>query len=391
MTPEPNPLLVDTGTPPIPQARQWLVEYDGSAGPAVNMSQAAPGTPPPAAMLERLAAAAADPSTTGYGSIFGERPLIDTYAHHVSHLYRTTIAPEEIAITTGCNQAFFIALMAVARSGDAVMLPEPWYFNHQMTLQMLGIKVVPLPCTPESGFVPNIDTARRLMRPDVRAIVLVTPNNPTGAIYPASTIAAFAHLANERNAWLILDETYRDFLADAEACPHAIFSNSDQAARTIQLYSFSKSYAIPGHRIGAVKAPRALMPEIGKVLDCLQICPPRVGQTALTWAIPALAEWRETNRAVINDRALAFNAALASSGWSISSIGAYFAYVCHPYRGVSSAVIARRLATEAGVLALPGTYFGTDAQNDHIRFAFANADKTTIADLGERLARLGPA
>ena len=83
----------------------------------------------------------------------------DAYAQHVSTVYGTTIAPGEIAITAGCNQAFFVAMIALAKAGDAVLLPTPWYFNHEMTLHMLGIEARPLPCLAASGFVP--DPSRR--------------------------------------------------------------------------------------------------------------------------------------------------------------------------------------------------------------------------------------
>lgn len=386
--PAANPLVVDTGTPPIPEARAWLAAYDGRAGAPLNLSQAAPGTPPPPSMMAQLSAAAADTSTTAYGPIAGDDDLRARYAEHIGQVYGATIAPSEVSITTGCNQAFFIALMAVAKAGTSVLLPEPWYFNHQMTLQMLGIDVIPLRCRPDDGFVPDPGQARRLIRADTRAIVLVTPNNPTGAIYPPETIAAFAELARDKDCWLILDETYRDFMDEPAACPHGLFQNRPARARTIQLYSFSKSYAIPGHRVGALVAPEPIAPEIAKILDCLQICAPRAGQKALTWAISGLADWREQNRRLILDRAAVFRNALAVSNrsWSISSIGAYFAYVKHPYAGTPAVEIAKRLAVEAGVLVLPGTYFGSANQGDHLRFAFANAERDAIAGISHRLA-----
>ncbi len=387
-TPSANQLVIETGTPPIPEARSWLSAYDGRAGAAMNLSQAAPGTPPPASMMAQLAAAAADPATTAYGPIAGEDDLRARYAAHIGDIYGAAISQTDVAITTGCNQAFFIALMAVAKAGASVLLPEPWYFNHQMTLQMLGIDVIPLPCRPEDGFVPDPEHALRLIRRDTRAIVLVTPNNPTGAIYPKATIAAFAKLAADKDCWLILDETYRDFMDEPAARPHDLFLDASARAHTIQLYSFSKSYAMPGHRIGALVAPHHLTAEIAKILDCLQICAPRVGQKALIWAISGLAGWREQNRQLILERATAFKTALAASNrsWSISSIGAYFAYVKHPYGGSPAVEIAKRLALEAGVLVLPGTYFGGSSQNDHLRFAFANAEREAIAGIGNRLA-----
>jgi aspartate/methionine/tyrosine aminotransferase len=387
MPPSANPLVVDTATPPIPEARAWLERYDGRHGPILNLSQAAPGEPPPPEMLAALARAAADPQTATYGAILGEMALRETYAISTGDLYGVAIDPAEIAITTGCNQAFIAAVMAIAKAGDAIMLPEPWYFNHQMTLQMLGYRLVPLPCRAGNGFVPDLDEARALLvGTPCKAIVLVTPNNPTGAIYPAATIHAFAALAVEHGAWLMLDETYRDFLNEAGAKPHGLFAEPDLAANLIQLYSFSKAYAMPGHRLGALRAPAALMPEIAKVLDCLQICAPRVGQAALVTAIPALADWREANRVEIVQRATAFAAEMTrSKGWAIRSIGAYFAYVAHPFATRQATDVTRQLAETTGILALPGTFFGGPSQSGFLRVAFANADRPSLFGLAQRL------
>jgi aspartate/methionine/tyrosine aminotransferase len=321
----------------------------------------------------------------GYGPITGDADLRETYARHVSALYSATIGPGEIAITAGCNQAFFVAMIALAKAGDAVLLPTPWYFNHEMTLHMLGIKARPLPCLATSGFVPDPADAERLIDGRVKAIVLVTPNNPTGAVYPPGVIAEFAALCRRKNVALVLDETYRDFLAERDERPHDVFAHPAWRETVLGLYSFSKSYCIPGHRLGAMTAGPAAMAEIGKILDCMQICPARAGQIALAPAIPALADWREGNRREIVARAAAFLEALATTPWRVDSIGAYFAYVAHPFPGQPASVVARALAEERGVLGLPGSYFGA-GQDSHLRIAFANADIGAIRMVADRLA-----
>ncbi|CEJ13475.1 Arginine--pyruvate transaminase AruH [bacterium YEK0313] len=278
----------------------------------------------------------------------------------------------------------------MARAGEAVLLPAPWYFNHQMTLNMLGIEARPLPCLAAGGFVPDLAAAERLIDGRVRAIVLVTPNNPTGAIYPAAVIAGFAALARARGIALIVDETYRDFLGDGAGRAHELFADPAWRDTVIQLYSFSKAYAVPGHRLGAITAGPAAMAGILKILDSFQICPARPGQTALAWAIEGLADWRAATRSTINGRIDAFRTVMqACPGWAISSIGAYFAYVRHPFAGVPAERVAEALATGRGVLGLPGSYFGP-GQDGHLRFAFANADEAAIATLPARLAGLAP-
>ncbi|CUA87191.1 Aspartate/methionine/tyrosine aminotransferase [Chelatococcus sambhunathii] len=381
-----NPLLAATASPPVPEAQAWRAAYDGAFGPFIDLSQAVPGRPPHADMLKKLAEAAASAEAARYGAITGDRSLRETYAQHVSGLYGGPVMPEEIAVTAGCNQAFFVVMLALAQAGEAVLLPTPWYFNHQMTLAMLGIEARPLPCDQEAGFVPDPEAAEALVDERLRAIVLVTPNNPTGAVYPPDVIARFAELCRRRNLWLVIDETYRDFLPPEAGRPHDLLAGETWRDNVIQLYSFSKAYGIPGHRLGALIAGTPVIAEITKVLDCLQICAPRTGQAALAWAIPALAGWRAANAEDINRRLAAFRAALADlPEWGVTSIGAYFAYLRHPFPGRKGRSVAERLAAERGVLALPGSYFGESA-DAHVRVAFANVEAEEIARLPERLA-----
>ena len=379
-----NPLLIATAAPPIPEAKAWTARYRG-AEPLIDLSQAIPGYPPPPEFLARLAEAAGSLDAAAYGEIVGDLPFRARYAEHVAALYGGTVAADEIAITPGCNQAFVVTMIALARAGEAVILPTPWYFNHKMTLDMLGIDAVALACRAEAGFVPDAEDAARLIGPRTRAIVLVTPNNPTGAVYPPATIRAFAELCAKRGIALVIDETYRDFIT-SDAPPHELFTGIAWRETLIQLYSFSKSYCIPGHRMGAITASAGFVAELAKVLDSIQICPPRAPQRAVTWAIGALAEWRDGNRQIIADRAAAARSAFAAlAGWSLLSIGAYFAYVRHPFPGRRGADVAEWLAGERGVLCLPGSYFG-EGQEDFLRVAFANVDVGRIAELPLRLA-----
>ena len=380
-----NPDLLDTGTPPIPEAQGWARAYDGRCGPLIDLSQAVPGTPPPETLLRRLSDAAADPASTRYGAIVGDLVLREAYAAELASVYGVPFGTDEIAITSGCNQAFVMTMMALARAGENVLLPTPWYFNHEMTLTMLGVEARPLPCAPEAGFVPDVATAEALIDSRTRAIVLVTPNNPTGAIYPPQTIAAFAELARRRGLWLVLDETYRDFLPEGSGRPHEAFAAGDWRDTVIGLYSFSKAYAVPGWRLGAITAGAAVIAQIGKVLDCVQISPVRAGQAAVAWGIAGIRDWRERNRADINARTSLFREAMAPlNDWRVLAAGAYFAYLAHPFADRPAAEVARRLVEARGVLALPGPYFGP-GQERHLRIAIANVAADRIGELGERL------
>ncbi len=382
-----NPLVAQTETPPIPEAQTWLGRYNGASGPAVNLSQAVPGTPPHPDLQGWLTEAAADPASAGYGPIIGDLALREAYAEDVMRVYGGTVRPGNIAVTAGCNQAFVVAMLALAGHGDAVILPSPWYFNHKMTLDMLGVTTRVLPCRAEQGFVPDPVEAAALVDASVKAIVLVSPNNPTGAVYPPEIIAAFYELCRRKGIWLVLDETYRDFLPRTQPRPHELLPAAPWDT-LIQLYSFSKAYCIPGYRLGAITAGEPVVAEIAKILDCVQICAARVGQRAVAKAIPALGAWRDANRDDILGRAEALKAALhGANGWAIDSIGAYFAYVRHPLAGLSSKAAAERLASQEGVLCLPSSFFANEG-DAHLRVAFGNVPRESLELLTPRFRRL---
>jgi aspartate/methionine/tyrosine aminotransferase len=379
-----NPCLLDTGSPPIPEIQHWGARFAGGGG-LLNMCQAVPSHPPAPGMLERLARAAGDPACATYGPIMGDVALRDAYAAELGALYGGRTDASEVAITAGCNQAYFVAMMALAQRGDAVLLPTPWYFNHRMTLDMLGVEPRPLPCRAERGFVPDPEEAAARLDARVRAIVLVTPNNPTGAAYPPEVIARFHALCRERGIWLVLDETYRDFLPAAASPPHALFQDPAWRDGLVHLYSFSKAYCVPGHRVGAIIAGPAFRAELMKALDTWQICAARPAQAALAWGVPALAGWRAGNRDLMADRAAGFRAAVGQlPGWRLDSLGAYFAYLRVPEDGPDAMAMAERLAAERGLLCLPGPFFGP-GQDRHIRLAFANAALEAIAEIPTRL------
>jgi aspartate/methionine/tyrosine aminotransferase len=379
-----NPRLLDTGTPPIPEIQAWGARYAGRGGALLNMCQAVPSHPPAPGMLERLSRAAGNAASATYGPIMGEAALREAYAADLGVVYGSRPDASQVAITAGCNQAYFVAMMALAQRGDAVLVPTPWYFNHRMVLDMLGVEPRPLPCRVEQGFVPDPEEAAALIDNRVRAIILVTPNNPTGAIYPPEVIARFHALCRERGIWLVLDETYRDFLPTEQARPHELLSCQAWPENFLQLYSFSKSFAIPGHRLGALGAPAAIMPELGKVMDCVQICAARAGQAALAWGLGALAEWRAEKRAEMQERTGTVRAAFSRlAGWQLQSLGAYFAYVRHPFGETSAWQVAERLAEDQGLMCLPGPAFA--GEEAHLRIAFANVDAAGIVVMEERL------
>lgn len=384
-----NPMVAEIATPLIPLAQSWLESYVGDRGPEIDLSQAVPGYPPHPDVLAQLAEAAGSAKSAGYGLIEGEPTLRAAYAEHLSATYGTDIKPGEVQITSGCNQAFFATMMALAGPGDKVLMSNPCYFNHESTLAMLGVGVETFDCNAKEGFVPSLTALEQALSRSgnerIRAVALVSPNNPTGAVYPSQRLDAIADLCFDRGIWLVLDETYRDFLAVDHGAPHGLFARRDWQQTYIQLYSFSKSFCIPGHRVGAVTAGPGVIEQIAKVMDNLQICAPRPPQIALARTLGPLAGWRASNSDEITARAAEFSKTIdQATGWDIAAIGAYFAYVRHPFTGRPSRAVAEPLATTYGLLGLPGEFFGP-GQESFLRLAFANVDIPTIHQIPERL------
>ncbi len=380
-----------TFPPPVMEARRWLdgVTFPDDR-PLINVSQAAPVDPPPAQMRAAMAAALEEAATHLYGPVLGLPALREELAAQWSAHYDGPARADQIAITAGCNQAFAATIAALCTEGDEVILPTPWYFNHKMWLDMSGVTSVPLP----TGFdlIPDVEQARQLITERTRAISLVTPNNPGGVEYPAETLEAFFELASETGIKLLVDETYRDF-DSRPTPPHTLLSNENWDDTLIQLYSFSKAYRLTGHRVGAVIAHPQILFEIEKFLDTVSICAPQLGQRAALWGLQNLGQWLAGERDEILDRRAAITdnmPKLAAKGWKLMGVGAYFAYLQHPFIEPSDR-LAPKLVTDAGVLALPGTMFMPEGDPDgarQFRVAFANVDRAGIGRLFDRLAAL---
>jgi aspartate/methionine/tyrosine aminotransferase len=236
--------------------------------------------------------------------------------------------------------------------------------------------------------VPSAEDAARLITAKTRAILLISPNNPTGAVYPRETIHAFFELAKSRGIALLLDETYKDFLPE-NTRPHELFADPAWRSTLVHLYSFSKVFALTGYRVGGVTAGAALMREIEKAMDCVSICPPRLGQEAALYGLRNLLPWARDNTKGLKARADLLGGGLERSNrWRMVSIGAYFAYVEHPFAGQRSTDVSKRLADEENLLTIPGDMFGA-GQERFVRIAFANVSDDRIPTVLERLERFG--
>ena len=382
-----NPLVAAVVPPPIGQAQAWVAgrTYPPDR-PLIDLSQALPADPPPVALTQHLVERLADPAVHRYTDILGLPALRAALAADIAAVYETrAVDGAQVAITAGANQAFCLAMMALAGPGDDVLLPLPCYFNHKMWLEMLGLRGVPLAFRPDAGGLPDPEEAAAGIGPRTRAIVLVSPNNPAGAVYPPDLLATFYALAKRHRLALLVDETYRDFRLD-DAPPHRLFDDSDWPETLVHLYSFSKVYSLSGYRVGALAAGLPLLAEIAKLLDCVTISAPHIGQEAALYGLLHLGAWRRARAAAMRRRLTALESAFAADhDYRLVTAGPYFAYVKHPFANRDAAETARLLAADHGLLTLPGSAFGP-GQERYLRLAFANVSEDMLPTVAQRLA-----
>lgn len=381
-----NPQVQKVITPPIAEVQGWIEGRKFSEErPLFDISQAVPSYGPAAPLLDYLASQLHDSTTALYTDILGLPVLRTALAEHLSQDYQGVVHPEQIAITAGCNQAFCVAIDVIAQQGDEVILILPYYFNHYMWLQMRNIHARCVPFRQNNP--PQVEDIVSRIGPSTRAIVLVTPNNPTGIEYSPEFITEVYDVAQTHSLALLIDETYKDFRADTDP-PHTLLNLPDWEGNLIQLISFSKSYALTGYRIGAIVASAQLNHEIEKVLDNLVICPSHIGQLAALYSLQHLGEWKQNKANMLRDRVTQLRQCFENDTlhYNLVSSGAYFAYVQHPFRGLSAYAVARRLANEFNILCLPGPMFGP-GQEAYMRFAFANLGVEHIPNLVERLKK----
>ncbi|MCY4543580.1 MAG: aminotransferase [Rhodobacteraceae bacterium] len=386
-----NPHMLQTIAPPIVEAQRWLERPTRDLSrPLLNLSQAAPVGLPALSLRKHIAEfLMKETAAHAYGPVLGNQDLREAIAELWTELYGGDIAASQVALTSGCNQAFTAAVTALAKAGEAVMLCSPMYFNHRMWLDMLGIEARMLEV--DESMQPSPEQASRLIDDRLRAIVLVTPNNPTGAEYPPALLREFYVLARRNGLALIVDETYRDFVRDPDSL-HKLFQEPRWERTLVHLYSFSKAYRLTGHRLGAVVASPDLLFEIEKYMDTVAICANQIAQRAAVFAIRHLQPWLDQERARISRRRRAVESGFAQmQEWTLRGCGAYFAYVRHPF-DVPSDEVVLQLLDQQNMLMLPDTLFASRESSRegvefgrHLRIAFANVGVSDIRQFFVRL------
>ncbi len=380
-----NKFVLATQNPPVMEVREWLKLHRNSKKPLLNLSQAAPMSPPPENLLKYLSEQSLLTENHLYGDVLGDIPLREEIVNLWNEEYSSSICINNVAITSGCNQAFCAAISTIATAGDSILVPVPWYFNHEMWLAIQGINIIPIPC--DKNMLPNIVAAKKLIDKKTKAIIIVTPNNPTGVEYPSKLVRNISNLARDNNLKLIIDETYKNFGNKQSN----ILYEGKWDEHIIQLYSFSKVYRLTGHRVGLMVASKSFIKQVEKFLDTTTICPNRLAQKAAYFGLLNLKEFMVKEKSKIEKLKDTFEKELRNiENWSLLGIGGYFAYLGYNST-VDSISIAKKLLADQNILTIPGEMFFPKSKNlfikekRSIRIAFANSTYEEIIDLFKRL------
>jgi aspartate/methionine/tyrosine aminotransferase len=381
-----SPLIAAVHYPPISEVRRWAAEYQGGVErPLIDLCQAVPDYPPAAALTDYLARVVAEPLTARYTPDEGLLLARESLAARYRRIYQADLCADNICLTVGASQAFWLAMMALCQAGDEVIVQTPYYFDHDMGLAMLGINRVYAPFDPADGGLPSVAAITRAITPQTRAILLVTPSNPTGTVTPPELLTELYQLAQRHAIALVLDETYADFVMSADA-PHRLLTDPDWGDTLIQIMSLGKTYSLTGYRAGLLLASEKFIHHALKAQDTMVVCQPRITQLALAFAADNLDGWVKENARMMARRHDRFRQEFSKPGnpFELVASGSFFGWVRHPFTGLTGRQAAKRLVDEAGLLTLPGEVFGPGF-DCYLRLALGNIGEETIAEAVRRL------
>ncbi len=342
----------------------------------VSLGDGDPDLPTPPVIV-RAAQRALDEGATHYTHWQGRPDLRAAICAKYEREFGLIAAPAQVVVTQGAQEAVYISFQTTLNPGDEVLLADPHYGPYTSAIKLCGGVPVYVPTREEDRFVIQPRQILERITPRTKALLLVSPNNPTGAVIPREVMAEIAALAHERNLLVIMDELYEKMLFHGGGhVTAAVFPG--MADRTITINGFSKSYAMTGWRLGYLIGPQPLVSKMEVVKHTMTICAPAVSQAgglaALTEGADALAEmvatYRERRQVLIDG----FRAMGLRCEWSE---GGLFLYVNIGALGVKSFDFCLKLF-EAGVQVFPATAFG--GGDGYIRVSFLRpADQLRLA------------
>jgi len=349
---------------------------------------------PPREAIDAARAALADPATHEYQDGLGipillERLTAKLNAENAIDLGRG----RKLMVTAGANMAFVHAVLAITQLGDEIILPVPFYFNHEMAVDMAGCTTVRVPT--DDHYQLRLDALRAAITPRTRAIVTISPNNPSGAVLSESSLREVNALCRDRGLYHIADEVY-EYFTYGSARHASVGSFAGAEAHTISMYSLSKAYGFAGWRIGYMVYPEHLASAIMKSQDTILVCAPVVSQVAAAAALGvgrAYSEPHVRELAEIRDIVLGQLGALAPLAEVPAADGAFYMLLKLNVRSAKASAersdpmtIAERLIREHKVAVIPGPAFGM-TDGCYFRVAYGALQKETVAEGIGRLVK----
>ncbi len=338
---------------------------------AINLAQGFPNFPCPE-VLKEAAAEAVRRDINQYAITWGSKRMRQALAAKYERWYAMPVDPEaEITVTCGATEAMIATLMAIVDPGDEVIVFQPFYENYGPDVNLCGATPVYVPIDP--GAVLDLDALRRAFSKRTRAIIVNTPNNPSGRVLDRTELEAIAELCATHDAWAVTDEIYEHIYYQGRHIPLATLPGMRE--RTITISGASKTFSITGWRIGTILAPAGVSGAIRKVHDFLTVGAPAPLQDAVAAAMESLPKdyYDGLAREYRERRDTLMEGLLAAGFRCRAPEGAY--YVLADFSGLSDlpdSEFAAWLAREVGVAPVPGSSFYSRPElgRHQVRFAF---------------------
>ncbi len=369
-------------SPIIPIVGEWIRRFPDT----ISLGQGVVYYGPPPEAMERLQAFWSEPGNHCYQPVQGIPLLLNAIAAKLKAENGIEIGEQNsVMVTAGSNMAFMNAILAITSPGDEVILQTPYYFNHEMAIAIAGCR--PVLVATDENYQLRPDAIAAAITEKTRAVVTISPNNPTGAVYPATALQSVNQLCRDSSIYHVSDEAYEYFTYDgAQHCSPASFPQSSDC--TISLYSLSKAYGFASWRIGYMVMPRHLLDPVKKIQDTLLICPPVVSQYAALGALERGSAYCREHIGVIaqvRTRVLQSLQSLGDRGAIATAQGAFYCFLKIP-TSLDSFELVKQLIQHHRVAALPGNTFGLDT-DCYLRIAYGALQAKTATIGMERLVQ----
>ena len=346
----------------------------------VAMTAGEPDFQPPAHVLA-AAHEAIDQGRTKYTANDGTMELRQAVAAKFQRENGLTYAPDQVLVSNGGKQVLYNGFMAVLEPGDEVIIIAPYWVSYPAQVQLAGGVPVVVHTTPESGFQPTVEQVAAAITPRSKVLVLNSPSNPTGAVYPPALVQALVELAVRRDMWVFADDLYEHLVYDGVFTPAARFAQD----RTLIIHGASKGYALTGWRIGFGAGPKPLVQAMSRLQGQVTSGANSMAQHAVVAALDQVdetAEFQRVTRAAYKERRDVLVAGLNRLGLATPMPqGAFYVMADTTSIDADENVAAVRLLEEAHVGVVPGTDFEAPGQ---VRMSYA----TSLERIEEALRRI---